>query len=367
MKVLVIWRLLTVGGVNAGWRNRAVYFKKYGIQTDFMYVKDLGGMHIMEDVANVFLTSDEKEIIEIIQKNNYDVIIVCDTKKGYKWIRKAKFKGPVLIEARTPEIIKLNRHLPDFDYVQPERIIVPSVHQKRLTSILIDSKAPYEVIFNGIDTEFFKPLSPKDTHLNIEPIPSEGKKVVAYIGRLDGRKNWKLLMEIAHLIKNERVDIEIWIIGGANSVQRDEFEDYWYENSLTDIVKWYPVVPYHEMPHMYSKVKQSGGCTIATTKGESFGNTFIESMACGVPVVAPGISSIPEIIEDGKTGLLYKEENAREAVNKIYQIMEAPEYYQILSDNARERVESCFSISVCAETYVRLLQELHGGARHSTN
>lgn len=367
MKVLVIWRLLTVGGVNAGWRNRAVYFKKYGIETDFMYVKDLGGMHIMEDVATVYLTDDKKEIVNIIQKNKYDVIIICDTQKGYKWIRKAGYTGPLLIEARTPEIIKLIRHLPDFDEVTPDRIIVPSHHQKRLASILIDSDAPYEVIYNGIDTTFFKPLAPGEIHTNTDPIVPEGKKVVAYIGRLDGRKNWKLLMEIAHLIKSERNDIEIWIIGGEKSVQRDEFEVYRREHSLTDIIKWYPVIPYQEMPHMYAKIKHTGGCTIATTKGESFGNTFIESMACGVPVVAPYISSIPEIVVDGKTGLLYREENAREAAQKIYQIIDAPNYYETLSKNARKLVETTFSISTCAERYVELLQELTGGGQHTSN
>lgn len=367
MKVLVIWRLLTVGGVNAGWRNRAIYFKKYGIETDFMYVKDLGGMHIMEDVATVYLTNDKNEIVNIIEKNKYDVIIICDTKKGYKWVRKANYKGPLLIEARTPEIIKLTRHLPDFDAVQPDRIIVPSHHQKRLASILIDSNAPYEVIYNGIDTEFFKPLPPDETHLNKDPIIPKDKKVVAYIGRLDGRKNWKLLMEIAHLVKSERDDIEFWIIGGKNSVQKEEFETYWNEHGLTDMVKWYPVIPYQEMPHMYSKVRQSGGCTIATTKGESFGNTFIESMACGVPVVAPGTSSIPEIVEEGKTGLLYIEENARDATKKIYQIVDAQDYYQTLATNARNRVVSHFSIEKCAESYVRLLHELTGGDGHPSN
>jgi hypothetical protein len=55
VNILVIWRLLTVGGVNAGWRNRALYFKKHGITTDFLYTKDLGGMHMMEDVANVYV------------------------------------------------------------------------------------------------------------------------------------------------------------------------------------------------------------------------------------------------------------------------------------------------------------------------
>lgn len=352
--------------MNAGWRNRAIYFKKYGIETEFMYVKDLGGMHIMEDIAPVYLTNDKKEIVNIIKKNKYDVIIICDTLKGYKWIEKAGYKGPLLVEARTPEIIKLKRHLPDFDIVKPDCIIVPSNHQKRLASILIDSDTPYKVIYNGIDTQFFKPIRSKEIHWDKQPELPKDKKVIAYIGRLDGRKNWKLLMEIAQIIKNERKDIEIWIIGGAKSVQSQEFEIEWNKQSLTDIVKWYPVVPYQEMPHMYSKILQSGGCTIATTKGESFGNTFIESMSCGVPVVAPKSSSLPEIVIDGKTGLLFMEENARDAVSKIYQIIDATGYYDMLSKYARERVEENFSISICAEQYVNLLQTLNGGGEDST-
>lgn len=361
MKVLVIWRLLTVGGVNAGWRNRAVYFKKYGIETEFMYVKDLGGMHIMEDVAPVYLTKDDNEIIEIIQKNNYDVIIVCDTKKAYKWLRKSSYNGPLLIEARTPEIIKLIRQLPDFDKVTPDKIIVPSIHQKRLASILIDADIPYEVIYNGINIDDFKPLETNDIHWDVHPELPNNKKIVAYIGRLDGRKNWKLLLKIAQQIKSEREDIEIWIIGGAKSVQRDEFEEEWKRLKLTDIVKWFPVVPYQEMPHLYAKIKHSKGCTIATTKGESFGNTFIESMACGVPVVAPNISSIPEIVENGKNGFIYQEENVGDAVAKIYQVVNQAKKYPIFSKNARKRVEENFSISIVAQQYINLLRQVTGG------
>lgn len=67
MKVLVIWRLLTVGGVNAGWRNRAIYFKQQGIFTEFLYTTDRGGLHIMDGVAPVYLTKDENKIVSIIR------------------------------------------------------------------------------------------------------------------------------------------------------------------------------------------------------------------------------------------------------------------------------------------------------------
>ena len=67
-------------------------------------------------------------------------------------------------------------------------------------------------------------------------------------------------------MKSERDDIEIWVIGGAQSVQREEFAAKWQEEKLTDIIKWFPVIPYQQMPHVYAKIRQSGGCTLATTK-----------------------------------------------------------------------------------------------------
>lgn len=361
LKILVIWRLLTVGGVNAGWRNRAVYFKDHGIDTEFMYVKDLGGKHIMEDVAPIYLTNKEQELVEIIKNNHYDIVIVVDTNKAFKWLEKANYKGPLLIEARTPEIIKLARQLPNFDKITPDKIIVPSEHQKRLASILIDSNIPYEVIYNGINTNYFRPLLSGEIDWNSPPQASANKKIVAYIGRLDGRKNWKMLLKIAQQIKYDRNDIEFWVIGGAKSIQKEEFEAEWINTRLTDIVKWYPVIPYQEMPQLYAKIKHSRGCTIATTKGESFGNTFIESMACGVPVVAPNISSIPEIIDDGITGFTYKEENIEDAVNKIYQIVNRPDHYDNLSNLARKRVEENFSISIVANQYIELLHQVYRG------
>ncbi|MGJ7909893.1 glycosyltransferase family 4 protein [Neobacillus sp. LXY-1] len=357
MKVLVIWRLLTVGGVNAGWRNRAIYFKKNGIETEFLYTTDHGGLHIMEDVAKVYITKDEQEIIKMIKKNSYDAIIVVDTGAAYKWIRKAKYKGPVLIEARTPELIKLMPHLKTFKRIQPQVIIVPSQYQKRLVSILTD-EVPIQVIYNGVDNQFFTALAPEEIHYEHEPILPVGKKIIGWIGRTDKRKNWPMLLEIAKQIKSERSDIEIWLIGGAQSVQREEFAAAWKDEGLTDILKWFPVIHYQQMPHMYAKIRESGGCTLATTKSESFGNTFIESMACGVPVVASNMMPINEIVINGETGLLFRGQNVEDAVKQIYQILDDPHLHGRMSVTARKHVEETFKIQLVADQYVKLLKSI---------
>lgn len=362
MKVLVIWRLLTVGGVNAGWRNRSIYFKKHGIDTEFLYTTDHGGLHIMEDIAPVYLTKDEKKIINIIKSNHYDAIIVVDTAAAYKWIRKAKYTGPVIIEARTPEIIKLQPHIKSFRGIKPETIIVPSDYQKRIVSILTETE-PVEVIYNGIDTSFFKMLPEKLIDYSSAPVLPEGKKIIGWIGRLDKRKNWPMLLEIAKKVKRERNDIEFWVIGGAQSVQREDFAAKWQEENLEDIVKWFPVIPYQQMPHVYAKIRKSGGCTLATTKSESFGNTFIESMACGVPVVASNMKPVTELVLPGQTGMLYRGQNVDDAVKKLYSILDAPELHHQMSRTSSQHVQQHFAIEVVADQYIDLLYEIVHGDR----
>ncbi|ARK28849.1 glycosyltransferase family 4 protein [Halalkalibacter krulwichiae] len=358
MKILVIWRLLTVGGVNAGWRNRAIYLKKHGITTDFLYCKDLGGLHMMEDVSKVYLTKDKKKIIEIIKNNNYDAIIVVDTSQAYTWLKKAEYSGPIIIEARTPEITKLKRNLEGYKQIKPQKFIVPSEYQKRVLSIVLDEPYPIEVINNSTDISFFKPNENTEISMETEPILPKDKKVVAYIGRLDERKNWRLLLKVANMVRSVRDDIEFWVIGGAKSVERELFEDEWKNQNLTEVVKWFPVIPYQQMPAVYGKIKQSGGCLFAATKAESFGNTFIEAMGCGVPVVAPGISSIPEIVKDGKTGCLYREEHVRAAAQQIYRVLDNTHLYEKFSNNARNRVVKKYSLSECTNKYIELLKEV---------
>ncbi|NBI29902.1 glycosyltransferase family 4 protein [Chengkuizengella marina] len=357
MKLLVIWRLLTVGGVNAGWRNRAIFFKKHGIDIEFLYCKDLGGLHMMKDVAAVYVTKDEKEIHHLLEYNHYDAVIVVDTNQAYKWLSQTNSRRPILIEARTPEIIKLKRNLEGFDKVNPVKFVVPSEHQRRVLSILVKHNSPIEVIYNGVDTSFFRKLPEDQIDMMADPIVSN-KKIVAYIGRLDQRKNWKQLLKIAKLVQSERDDIEFWVIGGDQSKDRIKFENQRDKQQLNEFIKWFPVIPYQQMPHLYAKIKQSGGCTIATTKGESFGNTFIEAMACGVPVVAPNVSSIPEIVVHKKTGYLFRENNIKEAAESIYTILDDPFLYEHLSNAAIQRVNNHFSISQCATKYIDMLHNV---------
>ena len=88
---------------------------------------------------------------------------------------------------------------------------------------------------------------------------------------------------------------------------------------------------------------------------EPFGIVIIEAMACGTPVIAYGVGSVPEVLEDGVTGFIVRDEDdAVAAVERVVQL-----------DRARIRsvFETRFSARRMVSDYVRLYQvliEQHG-------
>jgi len=83
---------------------------------------------------------------------------------------------------------------------------------------------------------------------------------------------------------------------------------------------------------------------------EPFGLVVIEAMACGVPVIAFKGGSLPELIEDGKTGFLVNNiEEARQALKKLNRI--SREY-------CREYVKKNFNLKRMANRYEKLYKKI---------
>jgi len=83
---------------------------------------------------------------------------------------------------------------------------------------------------------------------------------------------------------------------------------------------------------------------------EPFGLVVIEAMACGVPVIAFKGGSLPELIEDGKTGFLVNNiEEARQALKKLNRI--SREY-------CREYVKKNFNLKRMVNRYEKLYKKI---------
>jgi glycosyltransferase involved in cell wall biosynthesis len=88
---------------------------------------------------------------------------------------------------------------------------------------------------------------------------------------------------------------------------------------------------------------------------EPFGLVMIEAMACGTPTIAYRAGSVPEIIDDGITGFIVKDEaGAVAAVDRLGELDRA---------EVRKQFETRFSAQRMAEDYLQLYHRMAAGVR----
>ncbi len=111
---------------------------------------------------------------------------------------------------------------------------------------------------------------------------------------------------------------------------------------------------------------------------EPFGIINLEAMACGTPVVAAAVGGIPEVVVDGKTGILVPfapvssadpeplrpEQYARDLAAAINELLAAPERRQAMGAEARRRVEAHFGWEAIARQTLDYYEELRQARVH---
>ena len=71
---------------------------------------------------------------------------------------------------------------------------------------------------------------------------------------------------------------------------------------------------------------------------EAFGQTALESLACGRPVVGSDVGGIPDMVRDGETGLLVEPGNAVALAKALDRLLQDQDMRAQLGSNGRELV-----------------------------
>ena len=96
---------------------------------------------------------------------------------------------------------------------------------------------------------------------------------------------------------------------------------------------------------------------ITPSRLEGFGYTVAEAMACGKPVVATNISSLPELVINEKGGFLCDIDNIQDFVSRINYLSDDENLRRRMGRFNRERVNNFFSLDRMGKEYINLYKK----------
>jgi glycosyltransferase involved in cell wall biosynthesis len=151
-------------------------------------------------------------------------------------------------------------------------------------------------IYHGIDARFFS--TPSQARK-----PSPPYRVLS-IARLVEKKGLPTVFRALRHLADQGHSFRYTLIGDGE--ERQALLKFLHRLRLDNMCDWLGTQPHEKVLDQYRKADLFVlGCEVAKN-GDRDGipNVFLESMAMGVPVLATRVSAIPELVEDGRTGVL---------------------------------------------------------------
>jgi glycosyltransferase involved in cell wall biosynthesis len=196
------------------------------------------------------------------------------------------------------------------------------------------------VIHNGI-------APPPDNSAPCDP--GSGTFHIGTVGRLVPVKDYDLFLEVASRVKRLARDVEFSILG--EGPLRDHLMRRAQQLGIEDSVKFLCARP---DPFPYYRSIQ---LFLSTSLHEGIPLSILEAMACGLPIVAPRVGGIPEIIEDGKQGVLVEQRTPANFARSCLEVIRSESLRIAMGSSARERFVNHFSSSRMASSYLDLYRE----------
>lgn len=200
---------------------------------------------------------------------------------------------------------------------------------------------PVQVIPNGLDYKLFA---------RKKQYSSEVKKFVT-VARLIRCKNIELSMRAFKKVHELYPDITLDIIG--EGYLHDELSKMICAEGMSGYIHLIGYVDSSEIAKRLCEYDLFYLLTVA----DSFGQVFIEAMACGLPVICADIGGPKEIVVNDVTGIKVVPNDEDSAEKALMYAIQHPDKMQMYGENGYQRVLSEYSIERVARKHVDLYQK----------
>lgn len=208
-----------------------------------------------------------------------------------------------------------------------------------------------EVTPFGIDTQVFRPKK-------VDSLFDKNDIVIGTVKTLEEKYGIEYLIRAFAIVKKKyrELPLKLLIVGGGS------LEKY-LKNLVKDLeidadTVFTGAVSHNLVPKYDNMLSVS--VSVSVSNSESFGVAVIEASACGKPVVVSNVGGLPEVVEDGVTGIVVPPRDYESTATAIEKLILANALRESMGEAGRERVAKLYDWNENVEHMFRIYEKIAG-------
>jgi glycosyltransferase involved in cell wall biosynthesis len=210
-----------------------------------------------------------------------------------------------------------------------DKLIATSRSYAETSPVLKDFMAKTEILpTDGIDINELAPQVGEASLREAWDLPSSN--LILWVGRFVKYKGLEYVIRAMKYVQDGTL-----VIAGGGKLEK-QLKKLVHEDGLDEKVKFLGLVPYENMPKLF---RASTIYVLSSiTRGENFGRTALEAMACGIPVIASDLPGVRELVTDD-CGIKVKPKDVNGLAESINLLLSRPGLRLKMAQNGRRNAE----------------------------
>lgn len=201
------------------------------------------------------------------------------------------------------------------------------------------ASVPVKVVANGINTEKYIPVIHHNEAIRI-----------GMAARMTPTKDHKTLLNAFRILLESYPTTILEIAGSGDTLLQTQV--MCTELELDESVRFLGLLDEKEMIAFYQNID----IFVLATTSETMSTAILQAMSCGLPVVTSDIENNAVLIEHGRTGWLYNDQNAVDLAVKLNVILDDREKALEVGRAARQHVIDNYSLEKMGQSYISLIE-----------
>lgn len=196
-------------------------------------------------------------------------------------------------------------------------------------------RSPVHIVPTGLDLERFRPAASEAEHEDVRALRrglgiSPEQRVLVSVSRLAKEKNLEEVLDM--VAAADRADTVLVLVG--DGPYRPELEAHARALGIADRVRFAGVADPAEVQRWY----RIGELFVSASLSETQGLTFIEALACGLPLLCRRDPSLASVVVEGRTGWQY--EDSEQFSAHLSALLDGPRRREEMATAAREHAQA---------------------------